>query len=169
MGMAFYGRSFTAQSKSCLDPGCTYLSGGDSGACSKTIGVLLNSEINSTVAQRHISPKLEKNAAVKIATWDDQWVAYDDPDTFQLKTDFARSECMSGVMVSPNITCPSGNVLICLQVWAVSHDTKDAYYSKALANIVGRPVALEDNNDQPFTTITQKVGQCFWTNCNEGE
>lgn len=152
LGMAFYSRTFTAASKSCLSPGCTYLSGGDAGECSKTVGVLLNSEINSTLAKRHVSPKLNKEAGVQIATWDDQWVAYDDPETFKIKVDFARRLCISGVMV-----------------WAVSQDTKDGYYTQALAGTVGRPVALADTtgSDQPFTTVTKKIGQCYWTNCNQ--
>ena len=31
MGVAFYGRAFSATSESCLEPGCTYESGGQKG------------------------------------------------------------------------------------------------------------------------------------------
>ncbi|KAL6233343.1 hypothetical protein BDW75DRAFT_242143 [Aspergillus navahoensis] len=41
---------------------------------------------------------LDSAAAVKIAVYDDnQWVAYDDAETLQMKLDFANSECMRGV------------------------------------------------------------------------
>lgn len=37
---------------------------------------------------------------VKYATWDtNQWVSYDDDDTFDQKRDFANSRCLGGTMV----------------------------------------------------------------------
>jgi hypothetical protein len=40
---------------------------------------------------------LDSNAAVKIAVYNDnQWVAYDDAETIQLKIDYANSRCMGG-------------------------------------------------------------------------
>lgn len=99
MGTAFYGRAFTVSSTSCTGPGCTYESGGRPGYCSREVGILLGSEIVDLVAEKSITPRLYKDAAVKVASWDDQWVAYDDADTFQLKLDFIRGQCMGGVMV----------------------------------------------------------------------
>lgn len=42
LGLAFYGRSFSATSSSCLEPGCTFESGGEKGRCSREVGILLN-------------------------------------------------------------------------------------------------------------------------------
>lgn len=102
LGIAFYGRSFTLAGP-CTAPGCPYVSGGDAQPCSNTVGIILNNEINSIISTKGLTPELNQNASVKIATWDNQWVAYDDPDTFQLKVDFAKQQCMSGVMVSHNM------------------------------------------------------------------
>jgi chitinase len=99
MGVAFYGRAFTATSQQCMTPGCTYESGAESGSCSKEVGILLGSEIVDIIKEKGITPTLDKAAAVKIATWNDQWVAYDDAETLQLKLDFMRGQCMGGVMV----------------------------------------------------------------------
>ncbi|EOD44207.1 putative class v protein [Neofusicoccum parvum UCRNP2] len=96
LGMAFYGRAFTATSPSCLKPGCTFESGAERRPCSNEISVILNSEIVDIMNDKGVKPTLDKDAAVKILTFDDnQWVAYDDADTFQMKADFAR-KCPSG-------------------------------------------------------------------------
>jgi chitinase len=152
LGTAFYGRAFTATSSKCLTPGCTYSSGADRQPCSSEISVILNSEIVDIIDKTGAKPTLYKDAAVKVLTFDqDQWVAYDDADTLQLKVDFARSQCLGGVMV-----------------WAVSHDTRDAQFSKALAKIAGRKyVALEDNSDG-YVPLVSTHDQCKWTNCKEG-
>lgn len=82
-----------------------------------------------------------------------QWVAYDDEDTFKLKADFARGQCLGGLMV-----------------WAVSHDTKDAKYTAALAKAANRKfVAALPATDGSSTTIKTKHAQCNWTNCAESE
>ncbi|THX63759.1 glycoside hydrolase, partial [Aureobasidium pullulans] len=99
MGLAFYGRAFSATSTSCMEPGCTYESGALLGKCSQEISILLNSEIDELVAEKNLQPQLYEDAAVKVATWDDQWVAYDDHETLKLKVEFAKSQCMGGVMV----------------------------------------------------------------------
>ena len=84
--------------------------------------MLMNSEIGDIRALRNISPTLHKDAAVQVLTWDNQWVAYDDAATFQLKAEFARSQCLGGVMV-----------------WAVSHDDRNGRYSDALSKVTKRP------------------------------
>jgi chitinase len=152
LGTAFYGRAFTATSSRCLTPGCTYSSGADRQPCSGEISVILNSELVDIMQRTGAKPTLYKDAAVKVLTFDqDQWVAYDDADTLKLKADFARSQCLGGVFV-----------------WAVSHDTHDARFSKALAKIAGRKyVALEDNSDG-YMPVVSTHAQCKWTNCQEG-
>ena len=57
-GMAFYGRSFTLSNPSCSGPGCSFVSGGNAGECSKTVGVLLNPEIKKIISDNNLKPKL---------------------------------------------------------------------------------------------------------------
>ncbi|KAK1979246.1 family 18 glycosyl hydrolase [Colletotrichum cereale] len=122
LGLAFYGRGFKASSSSCLRPGCTFDSGTDALQCSAEVGAALNSEIDDLVAEQGAEPTLDKAAAVKILTWGDtNWLTYDDEETLRLKTDFARSQCLGGVMV-----------------WAISHDTQNAKYSMALSRVAPR-------------------------------
>lgn len=152
LGTAFYGRSFTASSSSCIEPGCTYESGADPGKCSRTSGVLLNAEIDAIMADKKLSPKWYKDAAVKVASWGNQWVGYDGEDTLKQKSEAAQSLCLGGLMV-----------------WAVSHDTQDGKYSRALAKVSNRklgPQPLKDDN--PTKEIDIRVPQCKWTNCGEG-
>ncbi|GIC89051.1 uncharacterized protein Aud_005452 [Aspergillus udagawae] len=151
LGMAFYGRAFTVVDRACTTPGCLFASGAEPGDCSSEVGILMISEIEKVIKEKSLKPTLYKDAAVKVAAWDDQWVGYDDADTFQLKADFARSQCLGGVMV-----------------WAISHDLLDGTYSRALATVANRKVvALADHVEQN-DTITIKHDQCKWTNCGEG-
>lgn len=157
LGLAFYGRSFSATSSSCLEPGCTFKSGGEKGRCSREVGILLNSEIDDLVEKHGAKPKLYEKEAVKVATWGDgQWVSYDDKDTFDLKSRYAQKMCLGGLMV-----------------WAISHDTKDAKYNLALAEVANRKVTslpsrtVEDPED-PYEYVDIPNPQCKWTNCDEG-
>jgi chitinase len=99
LGLAFYARTFTMSDPSCSAPGCLFESAGDAGLCTNSIGTLSNAEIADRIAENNLTPTHYTDAAVKVITWGDQWVAYDDKDTYQQKADFARSECLGGVMV----------------------------------------------------------------------
>ncbi|KGO56945.1 Chitinase II [Penicillium expansum] len=147
MGLAFYGRTYTID-PSCTDPGYIYLSGGIKGACSREVGVLLNNEIDQIREAKGGKPTLDRDATVKIYTWDNQWVSYDDVDTFKLKTNFARKRCLGGVMV-----------------WAISHDTKNATYSKALGTVTGYIGNIQYDYDSGKVTEKNHHDQCHWTNC----
>ncbi|OBT95158.1 hypothetical protein VE01_07296 [Pseudogymnoascus verrucosus] len=157
LGLAFYGRGFIASSPTCLEPGCTFESGTDAQSCSAEVGVLLNSEIDGLVAEQNLKPVLNKDAAVKILTWGgNNWLTYDDEETLQMKADFARSECLGGVMV-----------------WAISHDTQDMKYSNALSGVAPRLFNSKlyrgsvGNGDNGYVTDETDYQQCRWTGCNE--
>jgi GH18 family chitinase len=152
MGLAFYGRTFSVTSESCKTPGCTYQSGGQRGKCSKEVGILLNSEIDDLVKEHSVTPTLYKKETAKVATWGNQWVAYDDEETLIMKSEHAQTMCLGGLMV-----------------WAISHDTKDAKYHKALAKAANRKIALPatDGSDDAFTNTESAVDTCKWTNCGE--
>ncbi|KAL4958918.1 glycoside hydrolase [Aspergillus stella-maris] len=121
MGMAYYGRSFTLADPGCTDPGCVYRSGGAAGECSETVGFLLNSEIQDKIKEQGLTPTLYEEDAVKAVAFGDQWVSFDDKDTFKIRGDYARSQCMGGVMV-----------------WAISHDDRNYTSAKALTSGIGR-------------------------------
>ncbi|RGP75966.1 class v [Fusarium sporotrichioides] len=152
LGLAFYGRAFTVENTAYTKPGCTYASGGKARPCSNKVTVILNSEIEDIFNSLSVKPTLYKKEAIKILNYEkSQWVAYDDEDTFKLKADFARGQCLRGLMV-----------------WAVSYDTKDAKYTSALAKAANRKfVAALLATDSSLTTIKTKHAQCKWTNCAE--
>ncbi|KAH6871830.1 hypothetical protein B0T10DRAFT_590612 [Thelonectria olida] len=152
LGLGFYGRAFTAASASCMKPGCLFSDSGVAGKCSREKGILLNSEIDALIKEHNVKPELHKEEAVKIAKWGKQWVSFDDEETFKLKTEFAQSRCLGGVMV-----------------WAISHDTKDAKYNKALAKALGRKVTSGSLDDDEQASEINKIPnkQCRWTNCKE--
>ena len=51
-------------------------------------------------------------------------------------------------------------------VWAVSHDTKEGDFSRALGKAAGKKVEALAATDGGTTTTTHD--QCKWTNCGEG-
>ncbi|KAF7505728.1 hypothetical protein GJ744_000494 [Endocarpon pusillum] len=114
MGLGFYGRSFTLANSGCSTPGCSFSSGGGPGKCSASAGTLMFSEVQGLINDG-VAPTLDKEAAVKQVVWDNnQWVSFDDAETFKLKIDYANQKCLGGTMV-----------------WAVSTD--DGNYTAAAA------------------------------------
>ncbi|KAF4951437.1 hypothetical protein FSARC_12920 [Fusarium sarcochroum] len=99
LGLAFYSRTLTASSSDCIHKGCPFDSAGQSWGCSGELGLLSNADINLMVSSSNTKPGLDEKAAVRTMRRDDQWIAYDDQTTIQIKVDFARSQCMGGVFV----------------------------------------------------------------------
>jgi GH18 family chitinase len=153
LGTAFYGRAFAATSTDCLEPGCTFESAATMGSCSRENGILLNSEIMEILETRGVTPTLDKKAGVKIATWENQWVSYDDEETLELKAQYALGLGLGGVMV-----------------WAVSHDTHDLRFTNSFfrraANRNGLTTTTESNSTR-FVEIHKTIDQCKWTNCGQ--
>ncbi|KAF4969335.1 hypothetical protein FSARC_3410 [Fusarium sarcochroum] len=152
MGLSFYGRAFTAASAACRKPGCLFSSPANAGSCSREKGILLNSEIDKEIKNRNLKPELYKEEAVKVVTWGKQWVSYDDAETLKMKVDHAEKRCLGGVMV-----------------WAISHDTKEAKYNKALAKVLGRKVTSGslDDDEKASEIVKKPYEQCRWSNCKE--
>lgn len=87
---------FTLSNPSCSAPGCPFSSGGNPGPCTATSGILSDVEIMNII-DAGATVVLNEAAAVKIVTWDsNQWVSYDDPQTIQMKLDFANGKCLGG-------------------------------------------------------------------------
>ena len=102
MGQGWYGRSFTLKDPSCNKPDgvCEFTGGAKAGPCSNAAGILDLQEIDDIISKNNLKPVHDEKTAVKWITWDnDQWVSYDDTDTFAQKKDFANSRCLGGLMV----------------------------------------------------------------------
>lgn len=100
-----YGRSFTLKESSCNTPNgvCKFSGGANAGPCSGTVGILDNQEISDIITQRNLDPVWDKTAGVKWITWDsNQWVSYDDDDTFAQKKVIFPSKS-EGIMLTVNI------------------------------------------------------------------
>lgn len=160
LGLAFYGRSFTLASASCSEPGCAYLSAGDAGSCSGEAGILLSSEIKSIISNNDLTPTLYEDAAIKTITWGgDQWVSFDDQETFKIKADFAKSQCLGGVLV-----------------WSVDYDDGNSTYSEGLAAALGNELNVDTDTGLTLsmaatsskdTTLETQNQYCRWSNCGE--
>lgn len=151
LGLAFYGRAFTVGDAACAQPGCLFASGAKTGECSHEVGILMNSEIDDIAVKNSLDVTFDKEAAVKMITWDnDQWFSYDDFDTFRLKAEFARGLCLGGLMV-----------------WAASHDHPNGTYSQALGVAAQRKFVALPDTIQTDDTVKVKHDQCKWTNCGD--
>ncbi|KAL4976408.1 glycosyl hydrolases family 18-domain-containing protein [Aspergillus desertorum] len=122
LGIGFYGRSFTLQDSSCIEPGCPFTGGGEPGQCTDTSGILSYKEIMEIVEDVDIvGPFWEETAAVMYVSWDgNQWVSYDNNVTMKQKVDWANDHCLGGVMI-----------------WALDQDTYDW---QALSALLGEDV-----------------------------
>ena len=145
LGLAYYGRSFTLSDPSCIVAGCPFSSGGNPGPCTANSGTLSFPEIQQVIAGG-ATVTLDTAAAVKVVTWDsNQWVSYDDADTFKMKVDFANDKCLGGLMV-----------------WASSLDDGNGSVAAALSAVTGRQtVALEARS-----TLQDSISTCVWGECN---
>ncbi|TEY52072.1 hypothetical protein BOTCAL_0260g00080 [Botryotinia calthae] len=142
---------------------CRFSSGGNAGPCTNSVGTLLNAEITDRIKENGLKPIHYVDAAVKIVTWDNQWVAYDNAETYQQKLDFARSQCLGGIMV-----------------WALSQDSADLNSSNAIAITTNSNSCTSyslksvesttEDGDQPSTTVITNVPyrQCRWSDCGSG-
>lgn len=144
LGLGFYGRSFTLADPSCNTPGCVFSSGGNAGSCTQSVGTLSFAEISRIVAAG-AKVATDTTAAVKMVTFDtDQWVSYDDADTFKLKIDYANNHCLGGTMV-----------------WASSTDDTQGSAAAALSLSTGRKVlSLLATSSSQDTLSSCQLGEC---------
>lgn len=133
LGLGFYGRSFTMGDPKCIKPGCRFKDAGRKGDCTGTPGVLSATEIHRILKTRKdVHLQFDKDAAVKIATWDnDQWVSWDDEETLKMKLEYANRRCLGGTMV-----------------WAV--DLDDGTLINALGKAMGKKKARTGNMTIPL-------------------
>ncbi|KAI0476398.1 hypothetical protein GGR56DRAFT_642454 [Xylariaceae sp. FL0804] len=150
MGLAWYGRSFTLADASCNKPNgvCQFTGGADAGECSNASGILDLQEIEEIISYNGISPVWDKDAMVKYITWNDnQWVSYDDDDTFEQKRKFANSRCLGGTMV-----------------WAM--DQRDQGEDNGLAPAKGVTTGQQADAKQMSEDLAAGVS-CYITDCDQ--
>ncbi|OBT91096.1 hypothetical protein VE02_00132 [Pseudogymnoascus sp. 03VT05] len=157
MGMAFYGRSFTLTDPACSALGCRVSSGGNPGETSRMVGMLFHTEIQEIIAEKNLTSVLDRVGAVKTVSWDNQWVSFDDAETWRLKAGIARSQCIEGFMV-----------------WAMSQDDKERTNIIGLNLALGRKEPAFPNftiiEEQPVVARPMVVAPelCRWSGCYEG-
>lgn len=136
LGYGFYGRAFELADPSCNKPGCPFAGGAKKGPCSNEAGILMYYEIQAILKQYpDLEPVFDEEAAVKYLTWDrDQWISYDDADTFALKLEWANEVGFGGSMI-----------------WAV--DTDDDKFS-AMSGLMGYPVSHIDTSKTEALAMT---------------
>ncbi|PHH89143.1 hypothetical protein CDD83_6594 [Cordyceps sp. RAO-2017] len=118
-GLGFYGRSFTLKSKTCSKPGCRFAEAGKKGACTDNAGTLAYFEIQDILLDKNPKVVHDREAAVKYISFsNDQWVSYDDEETFQQKVDWANELGLGGLMI-----------------WSIDQDDKQF---SALRGLLGR-------------------------------
>ncbi|WKT52499.1 Glycoside hydrolase family 18, catalytic domain [Fusarium oxysporum f. sp. vasinfectum] len=164
MGLAFYARTFTASSSSCMSPGCLFDAGGPAEPCTDAVGAMSNPEIMRKLGGKAGQGDLDKTAAVKTLKFGRTWLTYDDVDTWKLKLDFARSQCLGGALV-----------------WAISQDTSDGKFSKQLQLATGyksRAVTTFNSSialgggvfketTESEANIDVPIDPCRWSDCGK--
>ena len=99
-GLAYYGRGYTVTDPACSNIGCGFSGPSRPGPCTAFPGILSLREIESIINKTNVQPRLIPNAMVKQLSYDtDQWIGYDDEETFALKIQYADSACLGGTMI----------------------------------------------------------------------
>jgi hypothetical protein len=71
---------------------CPFVGPADAGPCTGSPGTLSFAEIGDIISKNNLEPVLDEDAAVKYVVWNsDQWVSYDDAESFKLKLDYLSS------------------------------------------------------------------------------
>jgi hypothetical protein len=137
-GLAMYGRGYTLADTECNTLGCSFIGPSDPGECTGSPGVMSLSEIKRTALRKGIKPRYLDDAMMKELTWSDQWIGYDDEETFAAKKRFANSLCFGGTMI-----------------WSI--DFQETNHVPALEASDGSVPALEANDntkDEPRKVIS---------------
>ena len=98
-GLALYGRGYTLADPSCNDLLCPFSGPSKPAPCTNFEGVMSLIEIQQLIKRRNLTPKYLPDSMMKQITWDDQWIGYDDDETFAAKRAFADGLCFGGTMI----------------------------------------------------------------------
>uniref|UniRef100_A0A0P0BUL1 chitinase n=1 Tax=Hypocrella siamensis TaxID=696354 RepID=A0A0P0BUL1_9HYPO len=153
LGLGFYGRSFQLQNRDCTKPGCPFAGAATKGDCTDNGGTLAYFEIQDIISKQKPDVIWDKEDAVKYIVYGsdkDQWVSFDDKDTFQQKVKYANDTGLGGVMI-----------------WSIDQDTDDF---TALEGLLGRSIPvtvdLEKKSIATAESWSSQNGQkCKMTEC----
>ncbi|KAI0436524.1 carbohydrate-binding module family 18 [Xylaria telfairii] len=148
LGLGFYGRSFQLSDPSCTKPGCQFKGGASPGPCTANSGTLAYFEIMDLIDEKNLKPYYDKDAQAKYIVWDnDQWVSYDDEDTFKAKIDFANKLGLGGLLI-----------------WSIDQDTQKL---DALKAVLGNKGIDAFKNTAKDTAYWQGIAaaDCYVTDC----
>ncbi|PNY25607.1 Symbiotic chitinase [Tolypocladium capitatum] len=149
LGFGFYGRSFTLADPSCTRPGCPFRSGAKPGICTGTSGYLAYYEVQDMLKNDKITPVHDKEAAVKYFSWgNDQWISYDDAETFKQKIEWADSIGFAGSLI-----------------WASDLDSYEYTAHKALTGKTQLGSPTKDKQKQVSQVLTAEIDASFGANC----
>jgi len=98
-GLAMYGRGYTLADPSCNQLLCPFKGPSKPAPCTGSNGVMSLREIKQLIKLRGLEPQYLPDSMMKQVTWDDQWIGYDDEETFAAKKAWADSKCFGGTMV----------------------------------------------------------------------
>lgn len=156
MGLGFYGRAFQLADPACSKPGCLFKGGATKGACSGESGILSYREIQEIVKTKKLTPVHDKEAGVKYITWNtDQWVSFDDKETFAQKKQLAKKLGLGGFLI-----------------WAIDQDDDNLSALRAVLDPkpVGDFFRLGDKADENWTGTNELcyVSACGDNTCKPG-
>ncbi|KAH7305460.1 oviduct-specific glycoprotein [Stachybotrys elegans] len=149
MGLGFYGRAFQLADPACNKPGCIFRGGATKGDCSNESGILSYREIMEIIDRKKLKPVHDKKAGVKYITWNtDQWVSYDDKDTFKQKKDLAKELGLGGFLI-----------------WAIDQD--DDQLTALQAVLDPKPLGdFRPGKEEENWTGTNEL--CYISGCGDG-
>ncbi|KAF7884611.1 uncharacterized protein EAF02_004947 [Botrytis sinoallii] len=136
LGLGFYGRSFQLSDTSCGSPGCAFSGAAEAGTCTKSAGTLAYFEIMDIIDKQTPEVTWDKTDAVKYFQYGatkNQWVSYDDSDTFAQKVEWANSVGLGGVMI-----------------WSVDQDDADF---DALKGLIGEDILKLSKLETASTSV----------------
>ena len=98
-GLAMYGRGYKLADPTCNQLLCPFAGPSDPAPCTGSPGVMSLLEIQQLIRRKGLTPQYLADSMMKQITWDDQWIGYDDEETFAAKKAWADSRCFGGTMV----------------------------------------------------------------------
>lgn len=113
----------------------------------------------NVISDNNLTPYYDKTNQVKYVTWNqDQWVSYDDKDTFQAKIKFANGQGLGGLLI-----------------WSLDQDTSQldalagVIYPKSLGSIGAEADGANNWENSADSGGDCRVTDCGTTGCNAGE
>jgi chitinase len=98
-GMSMYGRGHRLADTGCNTLGCSFIDFSHPAERNGSPGVILLSEIKPTALRKRIEQRYLEDRMMEELTQSNQWIGYDDEETFAAKKRFADILCFDGTMV----------------------------------------------------------------------